>query len=219
MPNTGIASATALAERIRESIGSEEFEGIGRVTASLGIAEWLTAESRDAWLERADRAMYQAKGKGRNRVESDLNRDNSQASTEHMEGTFLKLVWSANYGCGHPLIDAQHEHLFRLANALLDAVLSGRPIDEMNAFINTLMTAIAEHFQDEEKILSELEFAGLADHAKLHAALVEQALALKEAFLAGTLSVGSLLQFLAHDVVASHMLKADREFFHLMAAH
>ena len=29
--------------------------------------------------------------------------------------------------------------------------------------------------------------------------------------------MGSLFQFLAHDMVASHMLKADREFFHLMA--
>jgi hypothetical protein len=45
---------------------------------------------------------------------------------------------------------------------------------------------------------------------------VDQALDLERAFHAGTLSIGSLFQFLAQDVVALHMLKADREFFPLM---
>ena len=217
MPNTGLASAIALAERIRESLAAQAFEGIGHVTASLGVTECLPSESREAWLDRADRAMYRAKDQGRNRVEADLTRSDGQSAIEHLEGTFLKLVWSGNYCCGHPLIDAQHEHLFHLANELLDAALSGRPADEIAGFIKALLAAVTQHFHDEEKILSELEFAGLADHAKKHVDLVDQALELERSFEAGTLSVGSLLQFLAHDVVATHMLKADREFFHLMA--
>jgi diguanylate cyclase (GGDEF)-like protein len=71
MPNTGLSSAAVLAERIRESIATHDFEGIGPVTASLGLAEYLPSGSQEEWLDRADRAMYRAKDKGRNRVEID----------------------------------------------------------------------------------------------------------------------------------------------------
>ena len=71
MPNTGLSSATVLAERIRESIATHDFEGIGKVTASLGLSEYVPSDSLDEWLDRADRAMYRAKDKGRNRVEVD----------------------------------------------------------------------------------------------------------------------------------------------------
>lgn len=71
MPNTGISSAFVLAERIRECISTHEFDGIGPVTASLGLAEYVPSGTREDWLDRADRAMYRAKDKGRNRVEVD----------------------------------------------------------------------------------------------------------------------------------------------------
>jgi diguanylate cyclase (GGDEF)-like protein/hemerythrin-like metal-binding protein len=216
MPNTGISHAIALAERIRESIAAHEFVGIGQITASLGLAEYIPSEPRDAWLDRADRAMYRAKNQGRNRIEADLTRSDAQGTSEHLEGTFLKLVWSPTYCCGNPTIDAQHQHLFRLANELLDAVLSNRPLDESSGIVQALLAAVVQHFQDEEEILSGLGFSGLVEHAKKHVELVDQALELERAFHAGTLSIGSLFQFLAQDVVALHMLKADREFFPLM---
>jgi len=217
MPNTSLSSATVLAERIRESVASKEFEGIGPITVSLGLAEYLSSESREAWLDRADRAMYRAKDQGRNRVEVDLNRSGGQWTPEHLEGNFLKLVWSPAFCCGNALVDAQHEHLFQLANELLDALLSNRPADESAGLIQTLLSAVVQHFHDEEAILAERGFPGLKDHAKKHAELVEQALGLERAFQAGALSIGGLFQFLAHDVVVLHMLKADREFFPLMA--
>ena len=46
---------------------------------------------------------------------------------------------------------------------------------------------------------------------------MDKALDLERAFHAGTLSIGGLFQYLAYDVVVLHMLKADREFFPLMA--
>ena len=217
MPNTGLSSATIMAERIRESIASHAFPGIGQVTVSIGLSEYVPSASRDAWLERADLAMYRSKQKGRNRVEVDPVRRNTQAATEHLESTFLKLVWSPTYRCGNALIDAQHERLFQLANELLDALLSGRPIDEISEFVASLLREVIRHFHDEEAILTEKGFPGLVAHAKTHAELVAKALELEQTFQAGALSIGSLFQFLAHDVVAQHMLKADREFFHLMA--
>jgi diguanylate cyclase len=38
------------------------------VTVSLGVAEWKDGEGAEALINRADKALYRAKGEGRNRV-------------------------------------------------------------------------------------------------------------------------------------------------------
>ena len=217
MPNTGLTSATTLAERIREGIAAHTFEGIGSITASIGLAEYLPSAPLAAWLERTDQAMYQAKQEGRNRVVADQARRRTLPTTEHIEGTFLKLIWNPAYQCGNPLIDTQHERLFRLVNDLLEGLFSGRPADEINAAISSLLSEVVLHFHDEETLLEAKGFPGLMDHARLHADLTSRAVELKRAYQGGTATLGSLFQFLAHDVVAQHILKADREFFYLMA--
>ena len=60
-----------MADRIRKSVAG----GMRRddhqsydYTASFGVAEWKPGERYGSLFERADRAMYLAKGNGRNRV-------------------------------------------------------------------------------------------------------------------------------------------------------
>lgn len=65
---TALKDAGELAERLRERIGSERFAVPQKVTISLGVAECLQGENTDALFERADKALYQAKEAGRNRV-------------------------------------------------------------------------------------------------------------------------------------------------------
>ena len=63
--------ALALAERLRHHVEMVEFETVGKITISIGVAQAVTgAESRRRLLERADQAMYRAKQSGRNRVEA-----------------------------------------------------------------------------------------------------------------------------------------------------
>ncbi|GLH73514.1 diguanylate cyclase [Geothrix limicola] len=218
MPETDPASAMVLAERIREGIAGHHFEGIGTVTASLGVAEYLPFAPLETWLERADQAMYQAKRKGRNRVEADPARSRSAPVSTPSGGVFLKLVWSDTYHSGQARIDAEHEHLFRTANGLLDLILAGAPAAEVQAFARSLLSEVAQHFQDEEAILKETAFSGLPAHAEKHANLLAKGLELEQAYRSGALPVDSLFQFVAHDVIAQHMLKADKEFFPLFGS-
>lgn len=71
LSNTEIAGAVLLAERIRRAIENmrltTESQGI-RVTASLGVTSLNPGTSAHDLLVNADRAMYQAKQNGRNRV-------------------------------------------------------------------------------------------------------------------------------------------------------
>ncbi|MGN7291530.1 PleD family two-component system response regulator [Rhizobium sp. SAFR-030] len=74
MPDTDADAAAAIAERLRGMIESISFElNAGtvnlKVTASLGLATNVTGiETPEQLLKQADRALYEAKGSGRNRV-------------------------------------------------------------------------------------------------------------------------------------------------------
>jgi two-component system, chemotaxis family, sensor kinase Cph1 len=60
--------AIALAEALRARCAALDF-GIGRqVTVSIGVAQWATAESATALMQRCDAALYRAKTAGRNAV-------------------------------------------------------------------------------------------------------------------------------------------------------
>jgi len=73
LPETDGATGFAVAERIREEVGSHTFAVGGgvRLTCSIGIASYPDdAVERDALVDAADRAMYAAKGLGRNQTRS-----------------------------------------------------------------------------------------------------------------------------------------------------
>ncbi|HLY58932.1 MAG TPA: diguanylate cyclase, partial [Stellaceae bacterium] len=74
MPETDLEAAVSACERLRNSIGLVPVPFEGRplgVTVSLGVAQWLRgAETLESLVERADKALYLAKQRGRNRVEA-----------------------------------------------------------------------------------------------------------------------------------------------------
>ena len=74
LPETRLGNTSTVAERIRGRLEATELpcgDGLAVVTASIGVAGLESAEalSPSALIERADRALYSAKNRGRNRVE------------------------------------------------------------------------------------------------------------------------------------------------------
>ena len=77
LPDTKLEAAKIAAERVRNAIGEQDFSYDRHrsitTTVSIGVTSFDNYESDlDAMLKRADTAMYVAKRKGRNRVESCL---------------------------------------------------------------------------------------------------------------------------------------------------
>ena len=70
LPQTGLAAAVEVAERIRQVIAAHEIPIGGRtltITASLGVSCYPeSAATHDALFTSADQALYDAKGSGRN---------------------------------------------------------------------------------------------------------------------------------------------------------
>ena len=70
LPDTQADNAAQISERIRQLVESTPFpyqEDEIAVTISGGVAEWQ-GESLEAFLDKADTAMYEAKSAGRNRI-------------------------------------------------------------------------------------------------------------------------------------------------------
>ncbi|HVG28647.1 MAG TPA: sensor domain-containing diguanylate cyclase [Pyrinomonadaceae bacterium] len=69
LPQANLDGALIVAERLRARLENTDIPGIGRITASFGIATFpLHANSRNQLVSAADRALYDAKREGRNRV-------------------------------------------------------------------------------------------------------------------------------------------------------
>lgn len=75
LPQTGLDGGCQLAERLRQSVSDTPFVVAGReipITISLGVAVYPEgAADRDQLFAAADRALYEAKRGGRNKVVSD----------------------------------------------------------------------------------------------------------------------------------------------------
>lgn len=70
LPGTDATGARVIAERLRQMVASARFAGLG-VTISLGGSGYRRGDSGGELLQRADAALYRAKGSGRNRVVMD----------------------------------------------------------------------------------------------------------------------------------------------------
>ena len=69
-PHTDREGARQLAENLRQKIDAFKFSIVEHKTASFGVASFQAEDRSQDIVERADAALYAAKGKGRNRVEA-----------------------------------------------------------------------------------------------------------------------------------------------------
>ncbi len=85
LPSTSIEEAHELANIMRASVQDKELyqkstnETLGHITISGGIARYVAGETKESFIERADKALYLAKDAGRNiiKIEDDLESFNN----------------------------------------------------------------------------------------------------------------------------------------------
>jgi diguanylate cyclase (GGDEF)-like protein len=69
LPGVSAPQGEQIAERLRGLLADHTFSGVGRVTASFGVAACAPGDDLRRCIARADAALYRAKAAGRNRVE------------------------------------------------------------------------------------------------------------------------------------------------------
>ncbi len=74
LPNTSLPQARTVGENIRNAISKSELvkrstgESLGRITISVGVAEFERDDTAQSLIDRADSCLYEAKRQGRDRV-------------------------------------------------------------------------------------------------------------------------------------------------------
>lgn len=70
LPDSELEEAIKVAQLLRKVIDEEDFESVGNITCSFGVAALEENEDAEHLLNRADELLYEAKANGRNRVVS-----------------------------------------------------------------------------------------------------------------------------------------------------
>lgn len=214
-PDTPLHEAVKLAEKLRECVERAVAVGATPVTVSIGVAEYQPGEGFEQWVGRADRVLYAAKSEGRNQVVADPASalDGGRNDGKRRQRAPLRLAWHDAYRSGNALLDAQHEQMFELGNDLLDAVVSGAPLDSVLRMYRRALDRATIHFADEEQKQAEIGYPDRRAHALEHTDLIERAWRQAELGAEGKVSPAELFQFLAYEVIVQHMLVSDRRFF------
>jgi len=86
LTETGLEGAIEVAERLRIAINTDNIPLVGRVAASLGVAECpSSAQTSRELMAAADAALYEAKRKGRDRVEQAPGLESNSAKTANVQ--------------------------------------------------------------------------------------------------------------------------------------
>lgn len=206
MPEVKLSKAKMKAENIRRAIEESVHPVAGITTASIGVAEKQKGESYRRLYKRVDRAMYEAKSWGRNYVVTSVEDDHKDL--------LQSLEWREEWNSGHSMLDKQHKELFRMANCASDIVpIAMENKDTVLEHIDGILSRIKDHFEHEERILEDIQYADINMHIDEHKILLKRALKLREAYENDLITQNNLFVYIFDEVIVNHMLREDIKFY------
>jgi hemerythrin len=126
-----------------------------------------------------------------------------------------KFKWHDRYRLGMPLVDAQHEWFFGLANRVTQLLESGRADDKLfrEAFA-ALLSYSQKHFREEEALMRKMRYpaADRKRHASVHNAFVDRVSAMAQRLKAGNPNVGRELSAFVTGWLTCHILQMDVKY-------
>lgn len=209
IPETGNEQAGHVAEKICENFRNAEFEVIGNITVSIGVASYDKEEPLEDWFKRVDLALYQAKQTGRDRWVSWLD---DESLPEH----FVRFIWSSEFESGNDEIDNDHKMLAMYVNNLHDLVINLYPIDTIHESIYKMSEHIKAHFMREEYIISKFGYTDLNNHRSIHQRLLGEYEIILKKTINGDISLAAFMSFLVEKVLMHHILDDDKKFFDIV---
>jgi hemerythrin len=84
------------------------------------------------------------------------------------------IVWSDQYSVGVEKIDAQHKQIIDMINLLQDALAKKNASAEIKQVLVSLAEYANTHFGYEERLMTHVDYPGLAAHVREHARLTHE---------------------------------------------
>lgn len=100
---------------------------------------------------------------------------------QHLAVTNL-IQWSDHLSVDHPGIDAQHKAIFDLGTRVYEHWRGGGGIDVLRPAVDKLASLLETHFAYEERLLAEIGYAGLNEHAAEHRGMLDELDAIRGRF-------------------------------------
>ena len=80
----------------------------------------------------------------------------------------MLIEWNDRYRIGHEEVDQQHQYIFKLRNSLESKITTGADRQDSLETIGALVDYALRHFADEEFLMQQIDFSGLARHRWRH---------------------------------------------------
>lgn len=102
---------------------------------------------------------------------------------QSLDLSVAKLVqWGEHLSVEHPGIDAQHKAIFDLGARIHEHWRHGGVVDELRPSVDKLVNMLQVHFAYEERLLGEIGYADLKQHAAEHRSMLDDLELIHERF-------------------------------------
>ncbi|NNM54731.1 MAG: bacteriohemerythrin [Spirochaetales bacterium] len=122
------------------------------------------------------------------------------------------VTWSKDLELGIPIFDTQHKKLVEILNKLNRSFQRGGSRQELAGILDELTSYTVTHFQDEERLFTKTTYPETAKHLAQHQNFVQQVQQFRQAFQAGTGSVGSEILLFLKNWLIEHIKGTDRGY-------
>ncbi len=125
------------------------------------------------------------------------------------------LQWSSNISVRVDSIDAQHKKLFDVTNRLIDIFEAGS--GDFLTVIGELVEYTTVHFHEEQMVMMNAKFPGLAAHTAEHDKFIAKVEEFLQAYGEGQKDAGRTMVVFLRDWLFSHTSGLDMEFAQFLA--
>lgn len=122
------------------------------------------------------------------------------------------VAWSKDYALGLDEIDAQHEVLFDLLNAIWEAIVRRAENAETIKLVEELERYTVSHFTAEEAFMRVTKYPHFVEHKRNHDAFVERVNREKMAVVTGGKGLSVDLVHYLKDWLVEHILMSDKAY-------
>ena len=129
-----------------------------------------------------------------------------------------RLLWKDEYCLGHGVIDSEHKNLFDIANYILAVNNPRMNSDEIRERIHELYDYIEDHFEHEERFMSEISYPEIEHHKEKHREIIEEMnkmLDINEGF--NVLEIN--LVYIMQKWLLEHILEEDMKMMKIIGSH
>jgi hemerythrin len=122
------------------------------------------------------------------------------------------IKWSTLYAINIEEIDSQHKKLIELINRLYDAMKAGKGKDVLAGVLTELVDYTAYHFESEERLLLQHDYAEYEAHKLIHEKLTSRARELKDQLDRGNNLITMDVMLFLSNWLNVHILEVDKRY-------